>query len=153
MRRAAGTERCVDREEVAGDDSARLRSQELPPCFRRAPWRGLDPRLLQDRPDSAGRDPDPEPGELALDPAVAPTRVLARQPHDQPTSSGRGEEAKALKREAGYRARRWVVERTHSCLNRFRRILTRWEKRTDTYLAMLHLACGLITWRATNWNA
>jgi putative transposase len=60
----------------------------------------------------------------------------------------RGEEAKAIKREAGFRARRWVVERTHSWLNRFRRILIRWEKRTDTYLALLHLACALITWRA-----
>jgi putative transposase len=59
-----------------------------------------------------------------------------------------GEEAKAIKREAGFRARRWVVERTHSWLNRFRRILIRWEKRTDTYLALLHLACALITWRA-----
>jgi putative transposase len=65
---------------------------------------------------------------------------------------GRGEEAQAIKREAGFRARRWVVERTHSWLNRFRRILTRWEKRADTYLAMLHLACGLITWRATDWD-
>ena len=60
----------------------------------------------------------------------------------------RGEQASAIKREAGFRARRWVVERTHSWLNRFRRILIRWEKRTDTYLAMLHLACGLIAWRA-----
>ena len=60
----------------------------------------------------------------------------------------RGEEAKAIKREAGFRARRWVVERTHSRLNRFRRILIRWEKRADTYLAMLHLACALLTWRA-----
>ena len=64
----------------------------------------------------------------------------------------RGEEKKALAREAGFRARRWVVERTHSWLNRFRRILVRWEKRADTYLAMLHLACGLITWRAANWG-
>jgi len=62
---------------------------------------------------------------------------------------GRGEEAKAIKKEAGYRARRWVVERTHSWLNRFRRLLVRWEKRADTYLAMLHLACAIITWRAT----
>jgi transposase len=62
----------------------------------------------------------------------------------------RGEEAAMLKREAGFRARRWVVERTHSWLNRFRRILVRWEKRADTYLAMLHLACGLITWRAAD---
>jgi transposase len=61
----------------------------------------------------------------------------------------RGEEAQAIKREAGFRARRWVVERAHSWLNRFRRILVRWEKRADTYIAMLHLACGLIVWRAT----
>ena len=60
----------------------------------------------------------------------------------------RGEEALALKRHAGFKPRRWVVERTHSWLNRFRRLLVRWEKRADTYLAMLHLACGLITWRA-----
>ena len=44
-------------------------------------------------------------------------------------------------------ARRWVVERTHSWLNRFRRLLVRWEKRADTYVAMLHFARGLITWR------
>jgi transposase len=61
----------------------------------------------------------------------------------------RGEEAKELKRRAHARARRWVVERTHSWLNRFRRILVRWEKRADTYCAMLHLALGIITWRAT----
>jgi hypothetical protein len=65
---------------------------------------------------------------------------------------GRGEEAQTLKREAGFRARRWVVERTQSWLNRFRRILVRWEKRAHTYLAMRHLACGLITWRAANWG-
>jgi putative transposase len=65
----------------------------------------------------------------------------------------RGDEALQIKREAGFRARRWVVERTHSWLNRFRRILVRWEKRADTYLAMLHLACALITWGAANWEA
>jgi putative transposase len=58
----------------------------------------------------------------------------------------RGEEAQA-KRHVGAKARRWVVERTHSWLNRFRRILVRWEKRADTYLALLHFALGLITWR------
>lgn len=61
----------------------------------------------------------------------------------------RGEEAKAIKKKAGHRARRWVVERTHSWPNRFRGILVRWSKRPDAYIAMLHLACGIITWRAT----
>lgn len=60
----------------------------------------------------------------------------------------RGEERQALAQEAGYRARRWVVERSHSWMNRFRRILVRWEKKADNYLAFLHFACGLIALRA-----
>ena len=58
----------------------------------------------------------------------------------------RGEETE-VKRRAGTKARRWVVERAHSWMNRFRRILVRWEKKSANYLAMLHFALGLITWR------
>ena len=47
----------------------------------------------------------------------------------------RGEEAQALKREAGFKARRWVVERVHSWMNRFRRVLIRWDKSAANYLA------------------
>jgi putative transposase len=61
----------------------------------------------------------------------------------------RGEEAKAIKQEAGFRARRWVVERTHSWMNRFRRILIRWEKKPENYIAFLHFACALIAFRAS----
>ena len=60
----------------------------------------------------------------------------------------RGEEAQALRTEAGYRARRWVVERAHSWMNRFRRLLIRWDKKPQNYLAFLHFACGLIAFRA-----
>ncbi len=60
----------------------------------------------------------------------------------------RGEEVKELAREAGKRARRWVVERSHSWMNRFRRILVRWEKKPEHYLAFLHFACALIAFRA-----
>ena len=60
----------------------------------------------------------------------------------------RGEEAQAIKREAGFKARRWVVERTHSWMNRFRRILIRWDKSADNYIAFLHFACALIAFRA-----
>jgi putative transposase len=59
----------------------------------------------------------------------------------------RGEEAKALKQEAGFKARRWVVERTHSWMNRFRRVLIRWDKNVCNYLAFLHMACAYITYR------
>jgi transposase len=60
----------------------------------------------------------------------------------------RGEEANELAAEAGKRARRWVVERSHSWLNRFRRILIRWEKKSVNYIAFLHFACALIAFRA-----
>jgi putative transposase len=58
----------------------------------------------------------------------------------------RGEEAQALKHEAGFKARRWVVERTHSWMNRFRRVLIRWDKKACNYVAFLHLACAYITY-------
>lgn len=60
----------------------------------------------------------------------------------------RGEEAQATARDANQRARRWVVERSHSWLNRFRRLLVRWDKKPEHYLAFLHFACGLIAFRA-----
>ena len=60
----------------------------------------------------------------------------------------RGEEAQELKRDANTKARRWVVERSHSWMNRFRRILVRWDKKPENYLAFLHFACGLIAFRA-----
>lgn len=63
-------------------------------------------------------------------------------------TSARGEEAQVLKRRAGFTARRWVVERTHSWMNRFRRVLIRWDKQADNYLAFLHFACALIAFRA-----
>jgi putative transposase len=33
-------------------------------------------------------------------------------------------------------------------MNRFRRILVRWEKKAENYLAFVHFACGLIAFRA-----
>jgi putative transposase len=59
----------------------------------------------------------------------------------------RGEEATTIKRRARYKARRWVVERTHSWLNRFRGILIRWNKKPANYIAMLHFAFAIITYR------
>jgi putative transposase len=56
----------------------------------------------------------------------------------------RGEEAQAIKHQVGFKARRWVVERTHSWMNRFRRILVRWEKTLENYVGLLHLVCAWI---------
>jgi putative transposase len=59
----------------------------------------------------------------------------------------RGEEAQELKRNARKKARRWVVERTHSWMNRYRGILIRWSKKAENYVAMLHMAFAFIIYR------
>lgn len=59
----------------------------------------------------------------------------------------RGEEARDLTQAPGAKARRWVVERDHRWLNRFRGVLIRWCKKPENYLAMLHFACGLIAYQ------
>lgn len=43
---------------------------------------------------------------------------------------------------------RWVVERTLSWLNRFRRLKVRYERRADLHQAFLTLGCALICWTA-----
>ena len=91
-----------------------------------------------------------EPQGMCLDNGYAYTEVRAILTEFGFTAHirGRAEEARELATEAGKRARRWVVERSHSWMNRFRRSLVRWDKKADTYLAFLHFACALIAFRA-----
>jgi transposase len=74
-------------------------------------------------------------------------RLLAQEFGFTPHIGWRGEEDREIARHAGAKARRWVVERTHAWLNRFCRILIRWEKHPQNDLAMLHFALAMITWR------
>jgi putative transposase len=64
------------------------------------------------------------------------------EPHISPADNNKGGERKEARQHLGGRARRWVVERTHSWLNRSRRLLVRWEKKTENYLGFIHLACA-----------
>jgi len=96
------------------------------------------------------RRPTPEPSRpqhLCLDkgydyPAiergVARRRYVLHMPH-------RGEAAFTGVR--SHSPKRWVVERTHSWHNRFRRLLIRWEKKVANYLALIHFACALMVYR------
>jgi transposase len=62
-----------------------------------------------------------------------------------PNIRPRGEESRAI--QAGYKARRWIVEVAHSWFNRFRKILVRFEKKSSSYEALLHLAASIIIYR------
>ena len=114
-----------------------------------------DKRLVEPTLKSfAVRRPRPKPrgrkqrfcGDKGYD--YADTRVLVRRWGYTLHIKSRGDEANALRSNPLFRARRWVVERTHSWLNRFRRILVRWEKKAENYEAFLHLACAAITLQA-----
>jgi transposase len=46
-----------------------------------------------------------------------------------------------------YKAKRWVVERTHSWANRYRSLLVRWEKKDTNYVALIHFAFAINLYR------
>jgi putative transposase len=56
----------------------------------------------------------------------------------------RGELEDPVKR---YKPKRWVVERSASWLNRFRKLLIRWEKKAENYLGLVQLACSIMVYR------
>jgi transposase len=60
----------------------------------------------------------------------------------------RGEQKKQLKKGTLKKARRWVIERFGSWINRFRALLIRWNKKVENYYALLSFACGIIVWRS-----
>lgn len=61
---------------------------------------------------------------------------------------GQVKEAKTYqKRYSSAKDKRWVVERTNSWHNRFRKLFTRYEKKVENYLGLVHLSCSIIIYR------
>jgi transposase len=58
-----------------------------------------------------------------------------------------GQEIQEKKTNPRFKARRWVVEVAHSWFNRFRKLLVRYEKFTETYEALLQMAAAIIAFR------
>ena len=93
-------------------------------------------------------EPDEEhPQNLCLDAGYTGSGEAVEQRNYIPHIRPRGEEKKALERNPDFRARRWVVEVTHSFFNRFRKLLIRYEKKAVNYMALLQFACAVIVWR------
>src|SRR6516164_5413253 len=73
----------VDVEEIACQHGRRMGAQKLPPSGPGALWRGWYPQPLQPAPHRGCPDPGPGAEQLALDPLIAPVRVLPRHLLDQ----------------------------------------------------------------------
>lgn len=112
-----------------------------------------DVKLLGDTMDGViAKRPKPgktAPQNLCLDKGYAgkPAEKEIRKRRYVPHVRQRGEEIAEKKRNPEYHPKRWVVERTHSWLNRYRKLLVRYEKYADSYEGLLELACALITFR------
>jgi putative transposase len=76
-----------------------------------------------------------------------PARQTMESHRYTPHVRSRNEEVQAKVQNPKHRARRWVVEVTHSWLNRFRKLLVRFEKTDRSYLALLMLSCAIIAFR------
>jgi putative transposase len=103
--------------------------------------------LVVARPASEAEEDFPEQ-HLCLDAAYDSDEVRhelearSYEPHISAADQKKRSERKRARQHPGGRARRWVVERTHSWLNRSRRLLVRWEKKTENYVGFIHLACA-----------
>ena len=64
-----------------------------------------------------------------------------------PHIKSRGEEKTGKAHNPEHKARLRVVEAAHSWINRFRKLLVRFEKLTMSYLGLLMLACAFIAFR------
>jgi IS5 family transposase len=76
-----------------------------------------------------------------------PAEKIMRRHHYVPHVRQRGEEVKAKKQGRKYPARRWVVESNHSWVNRFRKLLVRFEKLACSHEGLLEIACMMIVYR------
>jgi putative transposase len=89
------------------------------------------------------------PQNLSLDKGYdyAECRQTVAEAGYTPHIRSRGEERGAKRTDRQYKARRWVVERALSWINRFRKVLIRFETLTATHYALLCLACAYIAFK------
>jgi len=81
---------------------------------------------------------------LCLDAAYVGKEATAEECGYVPHIRSRGEEKEAKARNPKFKARRWVVELSHSWFNRFLKLVPRREKTDDSYLALTALAASMI---------
>lgn len=85
--------------------------------------------------------------QLGLLPHIAPSKATCGNAGNK---ARRQDRVDTQEEAAERKARRWVVERLHSWLNRYRHLLVRWAKKLENYVAMLHLAFAHILFKQTN---
>ena len=98
----------------------------------------LDKRLLNEKPERliGDRAYDSDP----LDARLAEQGIMLIAPHKRNRKKPATQDGRVLRR---YQ-RRWKVERLFAWLQNYRRILVRYDRFLENYLAFVHLACIVI---------
>jgi transposase len=105
-----------------------------------------DSKLLKETLESSPCiTPIGEAAHLCLDAGYTGMGQVVRDAGMIPHIRPRNEEKRGL--EEGKKARRWVVERALSWLNRFRKLLVRFEKLEVSHMGLLQLCCAAIAFR------
>ncbi len=99
--------------------------------------------IIIDRPEAASDHPQ----HLCMDAGYTGSAKIVETKGYTAHIRPRTEERKEKETNPNFKARRWVVEVIHSFFNRFRKLLVRFEKKANNYLALLHFACAIIVWR------
>ena len=99
----------------------------------------LEERVTEPSGDGAGTE------NLCLDAGYRGKGPVAEKHGYRPHIQSRWEEREEKKGTNGRRkARRWVVEASHSWFNRFRKLVPRYEKTDLSFMELLQLAAALI---------
>ena len=108
----------------------------------------LDARVVGPLPDADGVVPSEN---LCADAGYAgqPADTTIREHGFVPHVRSRKDEQTNKRRRRGYKARRWVVEASHSWFTRFRKLLVRYEKTLKSFVSLHQLAAAIITFRHT----
>jgi transposase len=89
----------------------------------------------------------PEGANICLDAGYVGAQKIVEGMGYEAHIRSRGEEKQEKEKNPQFKARRWVVEVCHSWLNRFRKLLVRYEKKSRNYRALVEFACAVIVWR------
>ena len=120
----------------------------------------IDNTVLNKSPESSYRKKKtrrkyPQQQHLCLDRAYSSrsieNEIIKRGyvPHIQyKRKRGQVKDPKVNQKKCSYaKNKRWVVERTNSWHNKFRKLFTRYEKKVENYLGLVQLSCSIIIYR------
>ncbi len=145
----------TDRGKCGTKRSLLVDGEGMPLAVVIGPANRTDMKLLEEtlaavvvkRPTATAAQPQQLCGDKGYD--YPECRAQAKAQGYTPHIRSRGEETRQREQHADAIPRRWVVEVTLGWLNRFRKLLVRFERLEVSHRALVQLGCAAIVWQHT----